>query len=422
MNIYFFNKFIIKIIPYSILFAFILIKIFDLSFYNSLSILAIVFFFISKVSIPSFRVKNYTNYILLFGLYVILSDVFIGKNFDFYRMIVKNRYLSFYCLCNIIENTKLKKEEILKMINPLFILIIISFIVILIQQIVNPSFLVRVENEKLNIESTKTEIRLFSIFTWASIGDLALYFVPISYLVTSYFLTKKKFNLAFLILILAVLTIFLSKSRGTLLAVVPMFFLFSSRILNLFKSKSILSFLILLVLISGPVYWLGTSLNFNSIIENRILESDKGNFEDKTAYTRIIAIQAFVKFFPEKPIFGAGNSKYGVGGTGSWNTNLENFLGGRSSQIHVGVLSLFYLYGIVGGIIYILFYYKLAKRFYSTSKRTLFWGTFWGIMVLPILNLSMDWLEPFSAGILLCIVFNKYLNDNISQESASSFA
>ena len=68
--------------------------------------------------------------------------------------------------------------------------------------------------------------------------------------------------------------------------------------------------------------------------------------KEKSAGTRILAVYMFLEFFPENPIFGTG---------GVMKADLVRAIRGRSSQIHVGILSLFYYYGLVGGFIYLFF-------------------------------------------------------------------
>jgi len=413
------NRLLIKLLPYAILISFLLIKLNELSFYNSIGILSIILFIISTLTIRGFKIKPYTVYLLLFGIYVIFSDVVIAsKKFEFYGMILKNHFFFFFCFANIIENLHISRKELKSMINPLLITVVLSFVVIIVQQVSDPMFLVRPVAENLaNLDMEASEIRLSSMYTYSSIGDMALYFVPISALLISYFFKTKKVKLAITVVVLTILTTFLSKSRGVLSTALPLLLLiYLGRVKN-YSAKKALTTLFFIVLISFPLGWLSEQLKFNAIIQDRILETSKGDFENKTAYTRIIAIQAFAECYPDAPFFGVGNTKYGVGGKGSWNYKLDSFLAGRSSQIHIGLLALFYLYGAVGAFFFIMFCYKLLRRVYIVSKYTHFWGTFWGLMVLPIMNLSMDWFDPFSAGILLCIVFNKYLENQIAQNN-----
>lgn len=410
----YYNKLLIILLPYTVLFGFVLIKLYELSLYNTIGIISVFLFIVSALTSRNFQIKDYTIYILLFGTYVILSDILIaGNEFSFYEVITKNVYIFFFCFANIIENTHISERKLKQMVIPLFVTVVFSFVVIVIQQSSDPLFMVRPSSESFtDLNDSASEIRLFSIFTYTSLGDMALLFVPFSAILASYYLNNRKHNLGLVVIIVAILTTFLSKSRGTLTTALPLLLLlYLGR--STFSSKKVIATLFFVFFLSFPLIWLSEKLNFDAILQDRILETSNTNIEDKTAYTRIIAIQAFVEFYPDAPIFGAGNTKYGSGGTGSWDPKLENFLAGRSSQIHIGILALFYLYGAVGAFFFIMFCYKLLRRVYLVSKVSGFWGPFFGILALPILNLTMDWFNPFSTGILLCIVFNKYLENQL---------
>jgi len=419
MNIYFLNKLLIKSLPYTIVFGYLLIRINEFSVYNAFGIIALILFIISVLTIRSFKIKSYTFYLLLFGFYVLFSDLVIAKKeFEFYGMVYKNHYFFFFFFANIIENTYISRKELRSMIFPLLTIVVISFIVIIIQQVYDATFMVRKLPETFNkLDLGASEIRLSSIYSYSGIGDVGLYFVPISALLISYYLKNEKIKFGIFVVVLVVLTTFLTKSRGVLTTALPLILLIYLGRVKVYSAKKAITTLFFIIFISFPLFWLGEQLNFNAIIQDRILESSKGDFENKTAYTRIIAFQAFAKVYPDAPFFGAGQTKYGIGGKGSWDYKLDTFLAGRTSQIHVGILALFYLYGIVGAFFFIMFCYKLLRKVYLVSKYTKFWGTFWGIMALPILNLSMDWFDPFAAGILLCIVFNKYFENQIARNN-----
>ena len=86
-------------------------------------------------------------------------------------------------------------------------------------------------------------------------------------------------------------------------------------------------------------------------------------------------------------------------------------LHGRSSQIHVGFLSLLYYWGIIGTILYSLFLYYLLKKLYRISKVTKNWGPFFGWEGLVLANLTLVYLGPDQSGLYLSLVVVKYLHD-----------
>jgi len=71
--------------------------------------------------------------------------------------------------------------------------------------------------------------------------------------------------------------------------------------------------------------------------------SDKNNINQTSAGTRILAFKAFNDLYWDNPL-GTGPIRYGMGGTGKQDYKLRSFLKDRSSQMHVGYLSLFYMY------------------------------------------------------------------------------
>jgi hypothetical protein len=185
---------------------------------------------------------------------------------------------------------------------------------------------------------------------------------------------------------------------------VPVFLLFLARS----RKQSInhaVNRIVLVLFLFTTIYLAFMNIPFlNNILNDRILETSKGKMENRTMSTRWIAVQAFVKFFPDQPVLGAGNTKYAPGSKGLWNYKLESFLAGRSSQIHVGYFDLFYLYGLVGGIIFFLFFYFALRRIFIKSKLYNFRAAFWGLMALPIANIGLVSFNLMSAGLLLAFV------------------
>lgn len=148
---------------------------------------------------------------------------------------------------------------------------------------------------------------------------------------------------------------------------------------------------------------------FKNILKDRILETSKGNLENRSMNTRLLAFEAFAKCFPDQPVLGAGNTKYASGAKGLWNYKLASFLAGRSAQIHVGFLDLFYLYGLVGGSLYVIFLFIAVKKVYVKTKIYNFRSPFWALMTIPIANLGIVSFNVMSAGLLLSFVLTRNL-------------
>lgn len=132
-----------------------------------------------------------------------------------------------------------------------------------------------------------------------------------------------------------------------------------------------------------------------------------------SAGTRILAFKLFFEFYPEKPIFGTG---------GIQTEELIKARAGRTSQIHVGFLSLFYYYGAVGGIFYILFLYHLFKRLHYVARNTRFWGSFFAMMAFVAANMTLVSLDVFKMGVILALVFHKYYESLLAYSTLDSIS
>jgi hypothetical protein len=87
---------------------------------------------------------------------------------------------------------------------------------------------------------------------------------------------------------------------------------------------------------------------------------------------------------------------------------LLHALRGRSSQIHVGYLSLLYYYGLIGGLIYLAFLFSIAKETLRVAKRTFHWGPFFAILQFILTNLTGVVFDLFMMGMVMAIFYHKY--------------
>ncbi len=141
------------------------------------------------------------------------------------------------------------------------------------------------------------------------------------------------------------------------------------------------------------------NIDFQTIINERILSKSEGGITEGSAGTRLLAFRIFPKMFMESPIFGVG---------AQITQSLENELQGKSSQLHVGYLSLLYYYGIVGGGLYFLFLISLTKRLYRNAKLHGNLGPIFGWLAFVLANFSLNYVVPYEAGLMLCLFFDKY--------------
>jgi hypothetical protein len=150
----------------------------------------------------------------------------------------------------------------------------------------------------------------------------------------------------------------------------------------------------------------------DEIIKERILEKSRGGMLAGDAGTRIFAFKVFNKLYFKNPILGKGAIH--VTNDTSKDYELVRALKGRSSQIHVGYLSLFYYYGLIGGIIYIIFLVSFTRNSYLIAKKTDYYGTLFAIIQFLLINWTGVVFNVFNMGIVLSMVYQKYYN-NVSE-------
>jgi len=142
-------------------------------------------------------------------------------------------------------------------------------------------------------------------------------------------------------------------------------------------------------------------------LEERFFETKTRGLEETSAGTRLLAFKIFAKLFPEHPWLGKGKL-HSFGAGNSQDIRLLVLLNNRSSQIHVGFLSLLYYYGVLGGGLFIIFVYLLARKLLKNAKIDGYWSPFL-IWLMFIVNNFTDVYFYFNMnGILLGLVLSKY--------------
>lgn len=356
-----------------------------------------------KVPFPAYLIL-YT----LFTLYSVISDlVLASKSFDF-SYIWDNSFISGLIILIIIEYLDIPKKFFNRIFKISLLLIIIAFIVILVQQFYSPIFVVRPDMQLLYKNVSFEELRLSSIYTWtrSSITEIGLCFFPVmAVLVGDIMKNDKKGVLP--ILFIGALTAFFSKSRYVMLNFGMILILYP--IYKGFNTGKVFRYSAIAILFSIISYYglKSTGYDVDRVINERILEKEAGGILHGNASTRIFAFQVFAELFPKNPVFGKGYL-HSFGKEGSSDYDLMRALAQRSSQIHVGYLSLFYYYGLVGGIIYLSFLFLLTKKLYKDGRYTGYWGPFIGWIMFLATNLTGVSLDIFRMGIILVLFFNQY--------------
>ncbi len=352
---------------------------------------------------------KYLGFYLLFLLYEYYSTFFI-LNREFKMMyLVSNPTIATFNLLFIVENLSINKKYYNYLFNLSKKILIIALLVIIIQQTYDSSFFVEPIAASLFTKGSVNEASLFSIYSWTSALGTGLSFVPILYFVIEDLDRKNKTKKVWLWLLFGMVFALLTKARWIMINTLMSFLLLI--ITKKGKFKLILKYLTILPIILMISFFTLNSIgvDVDGIVEERILESGTKDIRKKSAGTRLLAFTAFNKFFWKKPILGQGNFKYGMGGTGKkQDYELEKFLAGRSSQLHVGYLSVLYMFGLVGGLFFVLFIFFFLKKMYLGAKMTGIWAPFLGILSFAIANLTLVTFNLMELGLIFAVLSNKY--------------
>lgn len=406
-------KFIVTLYLFAPIVSFVTLGIFKRDFVTTSIILSLLAMFV----LLAFRTHSepiifpkYLLFLSLFVLYSIFVDyIYMGKMFDA-KILIADRMLGTFYLFFLIENFKPSKEYfefILKYSKPI---LFVAVVVIVFQQAYSDSFLVNPDYQKVWGNIGESESRLPSIYSYLG-GGIAtgLGFVPLLIILVDYL---KRNNKQVLFWVLGgIIFGFLSKYRWIM---VNTFLLFIVLIINSKqKFSQILKYSLLIPVFLFLSFFVlkSAGVKVDQVIEERILESD--NTSNNTSYsTRLLAFHAFKELFFDNPILGKGNVKYGIGGSGKQDYKLRRILGGHSSQIHIGYLSLLYYYGIVGGVLYFGFLLLLFKRMHKNAKRTGIYGPIIAMACFLITNLVMVSFNLLEIGIVIALVADKYYSMN----------
>ena len=416
-----YNRFLISIFVFAPFVAWLTENYLEMSFGRIMQLLSYVGVFLLIV----FRndknpiiFPKYLLFYLLFIIYVFYTDLYrLHREFKL-MYLFSNPFIGGFNFIFIIENLKISKKYYSWLIKMSKFILIISVIVILIQQVYDSSFLTNIKSDTIPgeiIEVDKTQNRLSSIYSWISDIAVGFGFVPIFILLVEELDKRRKYILLWVFL--GIIFTFLTKERWIMLnalLVIPILLMNNKN-----KIKSFFKYLILTPLISFALFFAleYSGVDVVGIVNDRILESDKKGLEAKTAGSRILAFKAFNKFFWDQPIVGKGDIKYGMGATkGKTDYKLTRYLAGRSSQMHVGYLSLLYLYGVIGAFFFLGFLFLLMKKLYKNAKITSIWAPFLAFLGFAIANLTLVTFSVFEMGLIIVLVADKFHTQSIREE------
>ncbi len=403
--VYFFYI-IIAIAPF---YAMMIFKIFERGVEPLFLLPSVFVFLVLLYEKVWFKIPLYVWLYGLFVLYTIYSDIYISNlQFD-NEFVRKNLGIGGFLMLIIIENVSLQKKRYDFLLKISVVVILFAFIIQILQQVISPDFLAY-SDPTINIKNLNyEEVRLESIYSWGqSITYFGLSFYPILAVIVDVGFLEKSKNPYWLLFIGFVAAI-LNKSRFVLLNYLVTLLLIPKRIE--LKIINYIRWTFVIVGIFAAFYFVAPFLGFDTqrFVNERLLEVNSKTIEDSSAGTRIFAYKVFTKLFKEHEFLGKGNlhNIRTKQQKESRDVELVRALHGRSSQIHVGYLSLFYYYGYVGGSIYLLFLITLTRKLYCDAKDNDYWGSFIGWFMFLLSNLTLVFFDIFNMGILMLLIFNK---------------
>jgi hypothetical protein len=381
-----------------------------LTIYGNISVLLFVLLILKK-GVKNLIFPKYLYPILLLAIYYSLWDLYNGNVDDMGVVIIFFRNYHLFAITTIllIVNSHFSDDFIKKLIFLLKLTIIPAVIVSIIQAIYNPLFLTPQSYliDNLAYLDNPYELRPPSIFGYLDSNDLGLSFIPIISLIISYSLiTDKKKKITFFLIFLGGLSCVLSNGRYIMLGYVIVlsqillyYELNFKRAVSLFLAVGLGTLLLLIILTQVIGY------DLKDYSEERIMS--------ESASTRIFAIENFLKFFPHNVIFGTGVRV---------SDELQAEIGSITSQIHVGYLSVFFEYGIVGGVLTLLYWYKIMVAFYRNAKMTHFWGSVFGFLSFLFANIALVQYFIYFYGIILLFILDSYFKQKTAEESNLNFS
>ena len=363
----------------------------------SLIPVAVAFLFNKSVKLP--RYLACLIIFTLYHLYSVYDNDLLTRGTTWFKYILSDDFV-FACVAFfVVENTDVEEWLIPKMNRHIFVAIIITFIVSIIQ-IKYVSFFISPwisADEDMNV--FLDERRNYSIYSWVDLNSLGITFpILVSILINFY---KEKL-IVFFIVMSAIAVSFLTRTRYVMVSAIIVLsqLFFSSK----FSLKKAVSFLAVIVVIIGVFAVAAHSMNFDvqKIIDERILEKGK-DMSESSAGARLTSYNVFMAKFPEHPWFGVGPHT---------RDDVLDLLGGGIPIIHVGYLSYLYFYGVIGCFFFFLALFFLLRDAWLAGIRYKFWGSFYGLLAFCLANWTFVYFNLDESGIILAVLYLRFYKTN----------
>jgi len=341
-------------------------------------------------------IPKFTWFLFFYAIYRFIWLQFADVNYHpltFFYYSIYN-FATFFLII-IIYNTRFSDKFIQNSIKIIKVTVILA-VIASIMQVFNNRFL---NAWQFDMNENIYLFRRTSIFGYVNPNALGLSYIPLAAVFIGYLLRlKHKSYILFTILI--GITAFLSNTRYVMIdfVILTIQYLVFYKI----KFKSVFRY-VLLVFGAGLILYFTLAYlgyDFKEFYENRLFAEG-----DITETSRYKAIDNFLYFFPQKPVFGTG-----VHLTDEIK-KASNLIG--SSQIHVGYLSHLVSYGLVGSFLLFGFWFTLARYLYKNAKKTNYWGAFFAYLIFFFAQATLVYSSIFFTGLIFALIFDKYFQDKL---------
>jgi O-Antigen ligase len=342
--------------------------------------------------------KRLPKYLLFFGLFTVYhivssfltNTIPADQNKVFFIIADVNVFaLSLFV---IIENTEPDDIFLKLMTRNVFIIVVISFLVSLVQM-KNPAFFFNTAFD-VNDYVGEDDIRITSIYSWVTLNSGGITFPILIAILLNYYKTGTRDF--FIIVLCGIVVMFLSKARYAMISTIIAFsqLFFTGRA----SFKKALSLILVFAVTGYLIVFAAGEMGYNiqEVIANRILEKDS---EMGSAKARVTSFEVFLKKFPENPLFGVGPET---------KEDVKQLLGDDAPLIHVGYLSYLYFYGLAGCFFLFATLFYLLKDSWAVGKKFNFWGSFYGMITFCVANMTLVYFGFSEVGIVLIVIYNRY--------------
>jgi len=360
--------------------------------------IAIIALISSLLKISHLKLSRYFLFASIYYLAIILIPALSGSNFR-----VKFNNEALLCIFLLIAaNSYISAKVYNQALKWMAALIVVSLVVIIIQQFYNPLFLVskNVSEEFEWDKFSNFQYRLHSI--WSYVSDTASGFSLMApYAVLLGYMIEKKKNGWWIALLCAAVLLYSVLTRQRYLIIVYLIITFQIyRLLN--RAVNQIAVLVVLFLCIGLLLYSGFPLF--DLIQYRYLDVQAGGIAYGSFSARTQSWEAFKRFFSSSWLLGIDMSKQA--------SDYYNYLGRETGQNLLGIIYPFITYGIIGSIWYYLLLYFLLRDSYIIGRKTKNYGFF--VLFIAFIATGFANGSPLSdGGIMLAIMFMKYYRDNI---------